>query len=642
MQSHWTSFTREFFPIKLRISLMVLVSIIVLASIIMLYRYLTGSASSKIMFLLSAGGIALFIAIVLSITIIALLENAHMAHHIRTLIGESAAEQRAARKGKYLEAELSDSISRMQSRIVFSEILMHTIPSAVIVTDFKGNIIQANNSCRIMFCPDHELVGSSLTEILAAEFQERKLIDAIKRAGTEGKSSLYWEGLCVDSRFPIFFQLQQIHLEGDDFLLAVITDISDMKNASDEIFFRTSLLDNALDSIIAFHQNGRISYANREACRLHQYSMEEILSLSAEDLIFSTSVADYRVQMSNLETHPSLTFELWHRRKSGTFVPVETHCSRVPVNNELLTIETHHDLTTIKASQHALRESEERFRSFFDNAKDCVFIATSNGFLLNINNAGRVLLGIGDIDPKEIDLFSFFDAPDARKNFSQLISSYGFVKDFKTEFRRDNGTNASVEINATFFHNPLYHITGYHGFIRDITHEKLMEAQVRQAQKLDAIGRLAGGVAHDFNNILTIILGNAEIALLSIDPDDQMYEPLSEIKESAERAAKLTTQLLAFSRKQVVEPEIVNADTLIHDLHKMLTRLIGENIKLELKLNGESCPIKVDRSQFEQIILNLVVNARDAINEKNDASDRKVTIETMEGSPEDGYMPRDG
>ena len=488
-----------------------------------------------------------------------------------------------------------------------------------------------------MFCPDTDLTGSSITDILAAEFMGHRLSDMLRRAVTEGQCSLYWEGICIDTRFPVFFQIQTVLLEGSEFLLGVVTDISDMKNAADEISFRSALLDNAFDSILASRPDGHIIYANKECCRLHQYTMDEILSLSSEELVFPTSIPDYLAAKAKLADTHSLMFELWHRRKNGTFVPVETHCASVQFNNETIIIENHHDLTSIKANQHALRESEARFRSFFDNAKDCVFIATSNGYLLNINHAGRKLLDIGAIRPDEIDLFSFFTDDEEKTRFTEAISAYGFVKDFKTGFRLGNGSVLNVEINATFFHNPLYHITGYNGFIRDTTHENMMESQVRQAQKLDAIGRLAGGIAHDFNNILTIIIGNTELALASTD-DDEIREPIIEIKSSAERAAKLTTQLLAFSRKQITMPEIIMADHMLQDLHKILNRIIGENIALELDLDADNCPIKIDRSQFEQIILNLVVNARDAINERNRPSDGKIVIRTRKGSSIDEYI----
>jgi PAS domain S-box-containing protein len=533
----------------------------------------------------------------------------------------------------HVDERFSHSIKKMIHHAAFTDILMHTIPSAVVVTDGKGRIILANKTTRIMFCPGNELIGGNLSEILANAYRDMTLDSILETALHKGRYSVYWEGMCVDTKMPVFLQFQKIELETQFFLLAVITDISETKNAADEIFFRTSLLDNVFDSIVAHRRDGSLVYANRAACILHQYSVEDIISLKSHDLIFPASLSAYMRQMNALTEREPANFELMHRRKNGTFIPVETHCSIVVLNGEELIIETHHDLSTIKKGQNALRESEERFHSFFDNAKDGVFIATSNGFLLNINIAGRSILGIGNAEPDEIDLFSLFNNRDDKERLINDLAHLGFVKDFTCELRKIDGAVITAEINATYFHNPYYHITGYHGFIRDITHERMMEQQIRQSQKLDAIGRLAGGIAHDFNNILTIIIGNAEIALVSMTSENPLCESIREIKESAERAAKLTTQLLTFSRKQIVQPEIINVDTLILDLHKMLIRLIGEDIDLDLLLNGQSCPVRVDRNQFEQIILNLVVNARDAIIE-NDRSEKKITIETFQTSAE--------
>lgn len=152
-----------------------------------------------------------------------------------------------------------------------------------------------------------------------------------------------------------------------------------------------------------------------------------------------------------------------------------------------------------------------------------------------------------------------------------------------------------------------------HGTFQDITSHKNLETQLRHAQKMDAIGKLAGGVAHDFNNLLTAINGYSALLLSEIDRDHPNFDDLQQIREAGLRAASLTRQLLAFSRKQVLQPEVVNLNELLHNLERLLKRLIGEDIKLETKLSKELANIKADRGQIEQIIVNLAVNARDAM-----------------------------
>jgi len=158
---------------------------------------------------------------------------------------------------------------------------------------------------------------------------------------------------------------------------------------------------------------------------------------------------------------------------------------------------------------------------------------------------------------------------------------------------------------------------------RDITERKRLEEQLYRSQKLEAIGRLSGGVAHDFNNLLGLIIGYSEALQERIPPDDSYREAVDEIQNAGKRAAALTQQLLAFSRKQVLEPRILNLNAIITDIEKMLRRLVGENIAIDLLLASDTGMVKADRSQIEQVILNLVVNARDAMPEGG-----KLTIET--------------
>jgi len=156
--------------------------------------------------------------------------------------------------------------------------------------------------------------------------------------------------------------------------------------------------------------------------------------------------------------------------------------------------------------------------------------------------------------------------------------------------------------------------------IRDITERKeaerergRLQEQLQQAMKMEAIGRLAGGVAHDFNNLLTAISGNLELAKLDLDPADPLHQYLVEASDAARSAAELTRQLLTFSRRQIIEPRILNLNELIGNLRKMLTRLIGEDITLETKLAAELGSVRVDPGQFQQLVVNLCVNARDAM-----------------------------
>ena len=154
---------------------------------------------------------------------------------------------------------------------------------------------------------------------------------------------------------------------------------------------------------------------------------------------------------------------------------------------------------------------------------------------------------------------------------------------------------------------------GWVSVVRDITVRKRLEEHLRQSQKMEAVGRLAGGIAHDFNNLLTAILGYSEMIMMAAGHDEELEENILEIKKSAERAASLTQQLLAISRKQVLQTKVFNLNELLISLEKMLRRLIRENIELSTKLDPELAQIEADPGQLEQVILNLAVNAHDAM-----------------------------
>ena len=172
-------------------------------------------------------------------------------------------------------------------------------------------------------------------------------------------------------------------------------------------------------------------------------------------------------------------------------------------------------------------------------------------------------------------------------------------------------------------------ITHYLAVKEDISQRKMLQEQLMQSQKMEAIGTLAGGIAHDFNNILTVINGYSEFALMKLNEKDPLHKDVSSILSASKKAENLTRQILAFSRKQIYQPEIISVDKIISDLEKMTRRLIGEDIKIEFKTKKNIPNIKADPSQIEQILINLIVNARDAINQKEDKTDDKlISIET--------------
>jgi two-component system, cell cycle sensor histidine kinase and response regulator CckA len=213
------------------------------------------------------------------------------------------------------------------------------------------------------------------------------------------------------------------------------------------------------------------------------------------------------------------------------------------------------------------------------------------------------------------------------------------VKVLDVEVIRKDGTKAFNEISVSLIRDSEGKPIGFRGIARDVTERKhaeiemvTLQEQLRQSQKMEAIGQLAGGVAHDFNNLLTVIHGYSELILTSLDENSRLRQDVQEIIHASERASSLTRQLLAFSRKQVLQPKVLDLNAHVFDMDKMLRRMIGENIELMTLLAKDLGRIKADPGQIEQVILNLAVNARDAM-----LNGGKLTIETANIELDENY-----
>ncbi len=273
------------------------------------------------------------------------------------------------------------------------------------------------------------------------------------------------------------------------------------------------------------------------------------------------------------------------------------------------------DITERKRTEEALMKSEEKYRALFEESKDAIFITTAEGRFIDINPAGLKLFGYHSKDDLlEVDIAeTFYFHPEDRENLKKLLAEQGFVKDYELNMKNRNGEKLTVLETATAVRNEEGKVVAYRGILRDVTEQKNLEQQYLQSQKMEAIGILAGGVAHDFNNLLMVIQGNVELALLEIDRSHPIYEIIMKIREGARKASDLTQQLLSFSRRRILHPRILNVADLIGDLSKMLTRMIGEDIELRIEFGQNLGHIYVDPNALDQVLMNLVVNARNAM-----------------------------
>lgn len=259
------------------------------------------------------------------------------------------------------------------------------------------------------------------------------------------------------------------------------------------------------------------------------------------------------------------------------------------------------------------RESEESFRSFYENAPIGIYRTSRDGKFLMVNPTLLKMLDMTFEELAEFDLNNRAKWNYSRRKFVEQIEREGKITGLETAWQKSDGTTVFMRENARCVRGANDSVLYYEGMLEDITEQKQLEEKLRQSQKMDAIGQLAGGVAHDFNNVLTIINGYSELALRRMEEDNPLRRNLEEIKKAGKRAASLTRQLLAFSRKQMLEPKTLDLNLIVSEMDKMLRRLIGEDIDFVTVLQPELGSVKADPGQIEQVILNLAVNARDAM-----------------------------
>ena len=274
------------------------------------------------------------------------------------------------------------------------------------------------------------------------------------------------------------------------------------------------------------------------------------------------------------------------------------------------------EISERKKAELALIESEKKFKDIYEHAVEGIFQTTLDGRFLNMNPAMVHYLGY---DSKEDLLENCIDienqlyvVPEDRKKYISDILNKGRIMDHPVQLYRKDGKKIWMSLNTRLVRGEDSQSLYLEGFATDISERKNLIEQLHQAQKMEAIGRLAGGIAHDFNNILTVILCYCDILLRSklSSPANQAVQ---EMQAASEKGKRMTSQLLAFSRKQVVQPKIVNINDIIVNQYNMLNRILGEDIQIKLTLNDDIAKVKIDPGQVDQIIMNLVVNARDAM-----------------------------
>jgi PAS domain S-box-containing protein len=383
-----------------------------------------------------------------------------------------------------------------------------------------------------------------------------------------------------------------------------------------------NLIERQGDGLAIVDNKETITFCNKVAEEIFGVPPHTLVGRNLKDFATPDSFAAIRRETKKRQRGERSTYEVEIIRGDGkkSFLLVTATPWKENENAPLASFAIFHDNTEHKCAEQNLRHSEEKYRAVVAQSAECIFLLElETKKLLEANSALRRLLGYTAQEMSQLSVYDF--VAHSTQNIEQQIQTVASDKNHflgERRYRRKDGSIVAVEVNASLI---------YYGgkkvlcvVSRDISERKqaeealqLSERRLRQSQKLDAVGRLAGGVAHDFNNLMGGILGCVELLLGRTDAQSPLRKHIEEIRSSAERAAALTQQLLSFSRRKSIRSEALRVDDAIIEMKSLLSRLVHKNIHIAFDLQPDLWAIRGDRSQFEQILLNLVLNANDAM-----------------------------
>jgi PAS domain S-box-containing protein len=551
--------------------------------------------------------------------------------------------------------------------------LFETVQDGILILDARSGLITDVNPflIRLLDYPREDFIGKTLLDI--GPFKQIQESKAAFRE-LQDKEYIRYENLPLETRsgrrVNVEFVSNVYGVNGKRVIQCNIRDITERKQAEenfaaqaqklarqaeelgrsrqsleDKTLMLQSVLDSMSDGLVVADQRGKVVIWNPAADKLlspgaanigveewsHHYGLylpDTVTPFPPDQLPLTRAI--------NGEASTAVMFVRNPSFAVGVFV--EAHASPLKDKHGIVNggVVAFRDITEPKLGEEALLKSEERFSKAFRSNPVAITISTeAEGRYLDVNDAFLDLLGYRRqaVIGRTAAELHFWSEPLDRIEMLRHLRDDKRVAKHQTRYRTSKGESREAEVWAESIEldgQPcVLEIT------RDITEVQQLEAQFRQAQKMEAVGRLAAGVAHDFNNVMSIVMGYSDLLLGLIAPDNPMNRYVSEIKKAAKRAALLTTRLLAFSRKQVVFPRILDLNDVVHNATSMLLQLVGEDIEIEFLPTAALGSIKADPGQMEQVLMNLMVNARDAM-----PAGGKIIIETGVAELDEDYVSR--
>lgn len=529
----------------------------------------------------------------------------------------------------------------------YYQLLFEVIPLPIFVYDLTTfSILNANQTAMQKYGYSREEFLSLSIENLLKPDDFQLVRAAVTAQPLTPRLKDYWKHRMKNGEFfdaevyayPVPFQNRPARL-------VIITDITERLHYESQLretraFYQLLFEKSPLPVWVYDRDTLMFLDVNQAAVNSYGYSREEFLSMPITEIRPATDVDRLLTEIQKGEE--STKFDrLWrHRKKDGTVFDVEINFFPILFNDRQATIVTAQDVTARRKIEMALRDSEERYRKIYENASDAIYTHDLEGNFTSVNEAIEKIMGYSRRELLSMnisDLILRDDLERARHHLNEKADGGTTLTVYEIRVCGKDGRVLPVEVSTTLMYRDGQPI-GVQGIARDLTRRKYVEEQLREAQKMEALGRLAGRLSHDFNNLLTVIQGYTALLLKRTSPDDFRHHYLEQIKLAGEGAGEFTRKLMALSSQQISHPQLLNLNEVVMKMGNMLRGALGEDIELNLIVDPDIGLIRADNIQLDHAIMNLILNARDAIAEQGLIQIATTAVEIEDGQITEGSM----